>query len=189
MTLGEKLKEMRHRFGMTQEKLAERLCVSRQAVTKWESDQGIPDTGNLKVIAETFGVTIDYLLNEQSEMPLLALKETIKTDDYDKKRYRNKYEAALLTGFEGYEIYPLMREKKMNVAERVFDFLIGSGTVQLADALGDMSPYYLVKKDKIHLLVNIRKNVMTAQELAPSTDENQFEIDHNRYIRMNALIQ
>ena len=38
MTLGEKLKEARKKIGLSQEQLAEKLCVSRQAVTKWESD-------------------------------------------------------------------------------------------------------------------------------------------------------
>lgn len=43
MTLGEKLKEIRKRFGLSQEQLAEIINVSRQAITKWESDNGLPD--------------------------------------------------------------------------------------------------------------------------------------------------
>lgn len=46
MTLGEKLKCARRGAGFSQEQLAEKLCVSRQAVTKWESDKGMPDVGN-----------------------------------------------------------------------------------------------------------------------------------------------
>ena len=47
MTLGQKLKEIRKRFGLSQEQLAEIMNVSRQAITKWENDTGIPDTSNL----------------------------------------------------------------------------------------------------------------------------------------------
>ena len=43
MTLGQKLKEIRKRFGLSQESLAEIMNVSRQAITKWESDEGLPD--------------------------------------------------------------------------------------------------------------------------------------------------
>ena len=43
MTLGQKLKEMRRKMGLSQESLGEIICVSRQAITKWENDTGIPD--------------------------------------------------------------------------------------------------------------------------------------------------
>ena len=52
MTLGEKIKNIRKRFGLSQEKLAEILNVSRQAITKWESDGGFPDTANLVEISK-----------------------------------------------------------------------------------------------------------------------------------------
>ena len=48
MTLGQKLKEIRKRFGLSQEQLAEIMNVSRQAITKWENDSGIPDISNLQ---------------------------------------------------------------------------------------------------------------------------------------------
>ena len=55
MMFGEKLREARKKTGMTQEQLASVLTVSRQAVTKWESNKGIPDVENLKVIARVLG--------------------------------------------------------------------------------------------------------------------------------------
>lgn len=54
MTLGEKLKDLRKKQGFTQEKLAEQLAVSRQAITKWETDGGIPDIENITAIASCF---------------------------------------------------------------------------------------------------------------------------------------
>ena len=50
MTLAEKLKSIRKQAGMSQEQLAEKLGVSRQAVTKWETDAGIPDIENVIAI-------------------------------------------------------------------------------------------------------------------------------------------
>ena len=68
MTLGEKLKEARKQASLSQEQLAEKLGVSRSAVAKWETDNGIPDVGNLKVIAQLLNVSIDYLLDDREGM-------------------------------------------------------------------------------------------------------------------------
>ena len=62
MSLGTKLKEVRKKSGLSQEQLTEKLCVSKQAVTKWESDRGLPDVENLKAIASLFDVSVDYLI-------------------------------------------------------------------------------------------------------------------------------
>ena len=51
MTFGEKLKEARKESGLSQEQLAEKMSVSRSAIAKWETDKGMPDVNNLKVIA------------------------------------------------------------------------------------------------------------------------------------------
>ncbi len=67
MTLGQKLKTLLKDNGMTQEDLAERLEVSRQAVGKWVNDKGIPEVGKLIQISNQFGVSLDYLLKEDYE--------------------------------------------------------------------------------------------------------------------------
>ena len=53
MTLGEKLKEARKQAGLSQEQLSEKIGVSRSAVAKWETDNGIPDVDNLKILGKT----------------------------------------------------------------------------------------------------------------------------------------
>lgn len=63
MTLGEKIRELRIRSGLTQEGLAEKLHVSRSAIAKWEAGGGLPDLSNLKLLAELFSVSIDSLLD------------------------------------------------------------------------------------------------------------------------------
>ena len=67
MTLGQKLKALLKEKSMTQEDLAERLEVSRQAVGKWVNDKGIPEVGKLVQISNLFGVSMDYLLKEDCE--------------------------------------------------------------------------------------------------------------------------
>lgn len=62
MKLSERIRENRIRCGLSQEQLAEKMEVSRQAVTKWESGQSAPSTEKLFKLAEVFGTTVDLLL-------------------------------------------------------------------------------------------------------------------------------
>jgi len=64
MLFNEKLKMLRKESGFTQEELADKLNVSRQAITKWESGDGVPDIENLKQISILFNTTIDELVKE-----------------------------------------------------------------------------------------------------------------------------
>ena len=66
MTFGEKLQALRQSAGMSQDALAERLDVSRQAVSRWERDETMPETDKVVVLADIFGVTTDYLLRPQA---------------------------------------------------------------------------------------------------------------------------
>ena len=59
--LGNYIYKRRKRMGLTQEKLAERLGVSKSAVAKWETDGGLPDRDNLRKLSEVLGVPVDDL--------------------------------------------------------------------------------------------------------------------------------
>ncbi len=63
MEFNEKLQELRKQKGLTQEELAEKLYVSRTAISKWESGRGYPSIDSLKSIAKFFSVTVDELLS------------------------------------------------------------------------------------------------------------------------------
>ena len=63
MEFNEKLQELRKQRGLTQEELAEKLYVSRTAISKWESGRGYPNIDSLKAIAKFFSVTVDELLS------------------------------------------------------------------------------------------------------------------------------
>lgn len=77
MALGERIRDCRQRLQLSQEKLAEMMGVTRQAVTKWESDQSAPSTENLFKLAELFGTTTDFLLEvEKSQEKKPAVAET-----------------------------------------------------------------------------------------------------------------
>ena len=68
MLFNEKLKILRKGNNLTQEELAEKLNVSRQAITKWESGDGTPDIENLKQVSVLFNTTIDELVKEEKNI-------------------------------------------------------------------------------------------------------------------------
>ena len=69
MTIGEKIQDLRRRSGMSQDTLAEKLEVSRQAVSKWERDEALPEMDNIVKLCQLFDVSTDYLLLDQPTTP------------------------------------------------------------------------------------------------------------------------
>lgn len=69
MTLGQRLIQLRGRAGLSQDALAERLGVSRQSVSKWETDASVPELDKLVRLSQVFGVTLDELVKGTSDAP------------------------------------------------------------------------------------------------------------------------
>ena len=67
MILADKIIRLRKKNGWSQEELAEKMQVSRQAVSKWEGAQTIPDLEKILMLSNLFGVTTDYLLKDEIE--------------------------------------------------------------------------------------------------------------------------
>lgn len=88
MNFGDKLKQYRLREGMSQEQLAEKIGVSRQAITKWETKRGLPDVENMIILAELFKLTLDELVLEevkkQENKPTVFESETAYDIDTQK---------------------------------------------------------------------------------------------------------
>lgn len=72
MTFGKKIKKLRTDNGLTQDELAEKIYVTRTAISKWESDRGFPNIESLKAISKYFSVSLDELLSGEE---ILAIAE------------------------------------------------------------------------------------------------------------------
>ena len=93
MTLGERLFQYRNSINMSQEKLAEKIGVTRQTISKWETNQSTPDFDKIEPLCEVFGITTEELIKgEKTET--VENKNTVQ-DDYTKKR--NKRKAIVLS--------------------------------------------------------------------------------------------
>ncbi|MBR4627027.1 MAG: helix-turn-helix transcriptional regulator [Ruminococcus sp.] len=118
MTFSEKLRKARNNAGLSQEQLAEKLCVSRQAVTKWETGKGMPDIENIRAISALLNVSIDELLSPE-EGAMNVLREHIDLSDYKPKgSERSTKDACAGAKFPVAEhIWALFRRKKLSKKE------------------------------------------------------------------------
>jgi len=96
MLFAKKLKKVRDEAGISQEQLAEKLNLSRQAVAKWESGSGMPDIENLLAISEFFQVTVDGLLKENGcgTASTEAVPSSTKLIDFIVEAKKNTYASA-----------------------------------------------------------------------------------------------
>ena len=80
MTLGEKLSKLRKEYNYTQEQLADLLGVSRQSISKWESNLAYPETDTLIELGKLFDCSMDYLLKEE-----ITEKNSVQTSAFGGK--------------------------------------------------------------------------------------------------------
>nr|WP_297275471.1 helix-turn-helix transcriptional regulator [uncultured Agathobaculum sp.] len=85
MTTGEKIAALRREKGLSQEALGEKLGLSRQAVSKWESDQAVPTMDNLVELSRLFGVPVDTLLRPDEPLPEKGQETNSRPQVLDKR--------------------------------------------------------------------------------------------------------
>lgn len=95
MELGNKIKQLRQKAGLTQDQLASKLCVTAQAVSKWENSVTMPDITLLPQIAIEFGVSIDDLFDLTLDQKLDRIENSIEFEDEIKEELFKEYESFL----------------------------------------------------------------------------------------------
>jgi len=193
MTLGEKIKEARKNMGLSQEQLAEKLCVSRQAITKWESDRGIPDITNLKALARLLDVSIDYLLDDGISEDCGIIKESIDWSKYPRRRWFSvaAQDAVVLEKYpDAVSICELTRKHKRTKGEAALDEVLfwifdmpGDNTSQLYNQIRDMSHYYLVELSDRTILVNVTDEYIISCRMLSHPADRKFEAGNNIFTR------
>ena len=189
MTFGEKLKNARKNAGLSQEQLAEKLCVSRAAVAKWETDKGLPDIMNLKAISKLLDVSIDSLLDDGQATELSVTREPIELQSLQLRgRARTKQDVAVLDRFPSADhIYQLSLIHQLNKLEWWADFL----TCGLYTMIWGISHwktwtgyYYLVDQGSRQFFVEVTEDFITAKSLPQPIRKNKFYIGDRQYIRI-----
>lgn len=198
MTLGEKLKSARKSAGLTQEQLAEKLLVSRQAITKWEADKGIPDIENLKQISKLLNVSIDYILDSGENIDMSVTREEINLDDYTYTRKLFKGRGSKKVGkkdmivtekYPNAEIHGLLAKQTPTKAEKIMDNAIGFLTdapFGIPEVLNSMKhtdkEFYLVNQADKQFFVLVTDEFIESRQLAEKITEKKFSIGEFSFI-------
>ncbi|NLI04082.1 MAG: helix-turn-helix transcriptional regulator [Actinomycetaceae bacterium] len=195
MAMADRIKECRIEAGLSQAELAERLCVSRQAVSKWESGKGAPDIANLQSMAKLFGVSVDYLLDDNSASslgePVLRQPidvEAIEVTGKKTKRIGNrKVDIAVRRLYPSATIWPLIRWKKNTRFEEGLEWLTAFifdgpfGIFRTADLFNNRDAYFLVEEEQRHLLVRVSKESAESREMSQKVTGATFQVGLDKF--------
>lgn len=196
-TLGEKLKSARKEAGLTQEQLAVKLMVSRQAITKWEADKGMPDIENLKSLSQLLGVSVDYLLDNGEQLNLSVIREEINLDEftYERKfsgrwnKKAGKKDMVVTSKYPSAEIHYLMGKQIVTKGEKIMDNVIGFLTdapFGLPDFINGMKntdkEFYLVNDADKQYFVIVSDEFIESRQLSEKITTRKFEIGNFSFI-------
>lgn len=191
ITLGEKLKSARKSAGLTQEQLAEKLLVSRQAITKWEAEKGMPDIENLKQLSKLLDISIDYLLDSEENIDLSVMREEINLNGYSytrkiKGRWNKKAGKKDMIVREKYpeaEIHCLVGKRLFSKEEKITDTAIGWLTTApfgIPDFINGIKnvdkEFYLVNQADKQFFVIVTDEFIESRQLREKITTEKFEI-------------
>lgn len=168
MSLGNVIAQKRKLLGLSQEQLAERLSVSRSAVAKWESDNGMPDIENLKALSKVLNVSIDELVgnvadseqkvfreDEPAEKVVLGRTSQEKFKKYILKRcfvdlvdWNDGFADGYVTGQDNEFLYYVVQEKKSTcIGMLAKQYIRKMDVLQEAKKPLDLSPYKTLNRE------------------------------------------
>ena len=190
MTLGEKLKEARKQACLSQEQLSEKLGVSRSAVAKWETDNGIPDIENLKALSRLLNVSVDYLRDDGEAIDELILREPYSLSEYGKGSKFTKKDRVVRDKFPDAEIHTLLGEKKLTKSEKVIDNALGFltdapfGIPGFINSMNNKDKqFYLVEKDGRQLFVTVTDEFIETRQLSRPINSKKFGIGNWKFTK------
>ena len=190
MTIGEKIKEARKQCALSQEQLAEKMNVSRSAIAKWETDKGLPDLDNLKLLSSFLNVSIDYLLDDGKAIEEYVTREPYVLSDYGKGSKKKKKDRVIREMFPDAEIHTLLGKLKLTKGEKVIDNLLGFftdapfGMPDLINSFKNMDKeFYLVVRDGKQFFVTITDEFIETRRLIKTITAEKFEIGDWQFIK------
>lgn len=198
MTLGEKLKSARKSAGLTQEQLSEKLLVSRQAITKWETDKGMPDIENLKQLSKLLNVSIDYLLDSGDTIDLSVMREEINLDDYTytRKLFKGRWsekagkkDMIVTEKYPNAEIHGLLGKQILTKGEKIMDNAIGFltdapfGMPEVLNGIKNTDKeFYLVNQSNKQFFVIVTDEFIESKQLAEKITDKKFSIGNFSFV-------
>lgn len=196
MALGEKIRYARKCCGLSQEQLAEKLCVSRSAIAKWETDKGLPDIENLKLLSRLLGISVDSLLDDNTDLQETAIRKAYHLSAYGNGCKKVKKDRMMRHEFPNAKIYPLHGRPILQEAENIWDPTKGAltpvpfGTPEFMKSMRNMDKaFYLVRQEDMPLFVIVSDDYWEVRSLNHSPSEKSFQLGNWLFIQGNALTE
>ena len=190
MTLGEKIRLARKHSGLSQEQLAEKMCVSRSAVAKWETDKGLPDIGNLKMLAKLLNVSVDSLLDEQQPAQPAAIREPYSLAALGRGCKKVKKDRLMRQRFPEGRIYTLLGRLELTRAEKIVDNALGFlteapfGVPEFINSVKNLDKeFYLVELGEEQYFVTVTDEFLETRLLEQKMTESNFRLGDWNFIR------
>ena len=202
MTFGEKLRNARKSAALTQEQLADKLLVSRQAITKWESDNGMPDIENLRRLSKLLNVSLDYLLDNGEEIDLSVMREAINLNNYNYKRsFKGRWvkkvgkkDMIVREKFPDATIHYVTGKQKLTRGEKVTGGVLGwgFGLFGIPDFINGIKntdkEFYLVDDADKQYFVTVTDEFIESRQLKEKITQKKFEIGNFKFTVFKYLI-
>lgn len=177
MTFAEKLKNIRKQAGISQEQLAEKIGVSRQAVTKWETNTGIPDIENIMAISALFDISIDELLSNekiQKERTDFLFESVTEYDIDEPKRYDMKLGGAsrlMLQGYDGKKLRVRLASNTLSTLQDDFKVKIDDVRKRIdVDVIRKNGVTEAAAKEAVTIFVSLPSSYLGKIEAAVNAD-------------------
>lgn len=185
MTLGEKIRESRRKCGLSQEQLADKMSVSRSAIAKWETDKGLPDVGNLKLLARLLSTSLDRLLDDAEEADESVIREKYNLIAYGPGCKKVKKDRVVRERFPNAKIYTLLARQELTELKRFSDNVTDCHTT-VDELIKDVNKsFYLIEIDGRQLFVTLTDSFIETRPLEQPLESNSFSIDGWNFIKYN----
>ena len=194
MTLGEKIRNARKYRGLSQERLSEKLCVSRSAIAKWETDKGMPDVENLKLLAQLLGVSLDSLLDDREEGNTTVFREAYQLAAYGRGCKKVKKDRMMRQKFPDARICTLLGRPKLMEEAMQLDSTLGFltsmplGSPQYVQSLRDMDrDFYIVEHRGEQIFVTVSDDYLDICSLGHKEPLSSFQLGGWIFVKCNYL--
>lgn len=187
MTLGEKIRQARKNQGLSQVQLAEKLCVSRSAIAKWETDKGMPDIGNLRSLSRLLQVSVDHLLDDADQT---TVREPYSLASYGRGCKKVKKDRVIREKYPDAHIWTLLGRLELTKAEKVADNALGFlttapfGIPEFINGVKNLDKeFYLVEQAGQQIFVTVTDEAIESHPLPQRIDATTFRLGDWNFVK------
>lgn len=195
MTLGEKIRYARKCCDLSQEQLADKMCVSRSAIAKWETDKGLPDILNLKMLSQLLKVSVDQLLDDQTDMTSFVIRENCNLSAFGRGCDKVKKDRLMRNRFPDARICTLLGRPLLSDEKSVADSSLGIltpvpfGSPEFTKSIKDANTaFYLVERDNDSLFVTVADSFLEIRIISQFPEEKSFQLGNWWFVRGESLM-